>query len=139
MPLLEFVSLEEGLAPTGVTVWVADVIGSLPGAEVIVGQGRAGGLLRVFSITDTAVNHVLDVPDPAQRLSSLRQHLAIGALIPDLPGNQVAVAQPDLNFPVQVFSLAEDGASVIAALGAFAPEAGAVGAAGTVDTIAAGP
>ena len=137
-PLVEFAAFAAGQAPAGVEVWVADVIGSLPGAEVIVGQGRAGGLLRVFSVTGTGVTHVLDVPDPYHRSTSLRQHLAVGALIPDIAGNQVAVAQSDLSFPVQVFSLAEEGASVIEDLGALAPEASAAGADGSVDTIAAG-
>jgi hypothetical protein len=135
--LVEFAAFEVGQAPVGVEVWVADVIGSLPGAEVIVGQGRAGGLLRVFSITDNGVNHVLDLPDPYHRTTSLRQHLAVGALIPDFPGKQVAVAQSDLNFPVQVFSLTEDGASAID-LGALTSEASAAGSDGTLDTIAAG-
>jgi hypothetical protein len=138
-PLIEFSAFEAGQAPAGVEVWVADVIGALPGAEVIVGQGRAGGLLRVFSITDKGVTHVLDLPDPYHRSTSLRQHLAVGALIPDLPGNQVVVAQSDLTFPVQVFGLAEEGVWVIEDLGALAPdEPSAADAAGTVDTIAAG-
>jgi hypothetical protein len=137
-PVMEFAAFEAGQAPAGVEVWVADVIGSLPGAEVIVGQGRAGGVLRVFSVTDDGANHVLDVPDPYHRSTSLRQRLAVGALIPDLAGNQVAVAQSDLNFPVQVFALAEEGASTIEDLSALAPEAGAASANGTVDTIAAG-
>jgi hypothetical protein len=137
MPLLEFAAFEAGQAPGGVEVWVADVIASLPGAEVIVGQGRAGGLLRVFSITTNGVKHVLDLPDPYHRTTSLRQHLAVGALLPDFPGNQVAVAQSDPNFPVQVFSLAGDEAPAVENL-VLAPEAGAAGADGTVGTIAAG-
>ena len=92
----------------------------------------------MFSVTDDGANHVLDVPDPYHRSTSLRQRLAVGALIPDLAGNQVAVAQSDLNFPVQVFALAEEGASTIEDLSALAPEAGAASANGTVDTIAAG-
>jgi hypothetical protein len=137
-PLIEFAAFEAGQAPGGVEVWAADVIGARPGAEVIVGQGRAGGLLRVFSITEQGVTHVLDLPDPYHRSTSLGQHLAVGALIPDLAGNQVAVAQSDLNFPVQVFALGEEGASVIEDLGALAPEAGAASADDTVDAIAAG-
>jgi len=137
-PVMEFAAFAVGQAPAGVEVWVADVIGSLPGAEVIVGQGRAGGVLRVFSITDDGANHVLDVPDPYHRTTSLRQHLAVGALIPDFPGYQLALAQSDPSFPVQVFVLAEDGASTIDDFSALAPdEASAAGADGTVDAIAA--
>lgn len=137
-PVMEFAAFEAGQAAAGVEVWVADVIGSLPGAEVIVGQGRAGGVLRVFSVTDDGANHVLDVPDPYHRTTSLRQHLAVGALLPDFPGYQLALAQSDPSFPVQVFVLAEDGASTIDDFSALAPdEASAAGAGGTVDTIAA--
>jgi len=50
----------------------------------------------------------------------------------------VVVAQSDLNFPAQVFALAEEGASVIEDLVALAPEAGAASANDTVDTIAVG-
>jgi hypothetical protein len=137
-PLAEFAAFAAGQAPAGVEVWVADVIASLPGAEVIVGQGPAGGLLRVFSVTGTGVTHVLDLPDPYHRATSLRQHLAAGPLIPGVAGNQVAVAQADLSFPVQVFSLAGDGVSVIEDLGPLAPEGGAAGADGSINTIAAG-
>ena len=122
-PVVEFAAFEAGQAPAGVEVWVADVIGALPGAEVIVGQGQAGGLVRVFSVTDDGAKHVLDVPDPYHRTTSLPQLLAVGALLSDFPGYQLALAQSDPSFPVQLFSLNADGTSVAEDLSALAPDA----------------
>lgn len=137
-PIVEFAAFGPDRAPFGVEVWVADVIGSLPGKELIVGQGRAGGTIEVFSVTEQQVRHVIDIPDLYHRKTSLPQQLAIGALIPDLPGNQVAVAQGDPTFPVQVFSLTEDGASTIGEIDALSGEAGAASAVGRLDAIAVG-
>ena len=135
-PLLEFVAFDSGQAPAGVEVWVADVIDSLPGAELIVSQGSAGGLVRVFSLASGAPVHVLDLPDPLHRTDSLPEHLTVGGLVPDLPGNQVAVAQSDPSVPVQVFRLAEDGTDLLAEIDA---SSGARSAGdGTIGTIAIG-
>jgi hypothetical protein len=133
IPLLEFEAFSPGQAPAGVELWVGDVISSLPGAELIVGQGEAGGILRVFSVAQGVPVHVLDVPDPLHRTTSLHQHLAIGELIPELPGNEIAVAQIDPHVPVQVFHLDENGAGLIDELAANAA------AAATTETVAIGP
>jgi hypothetical protein len=116
MPLLEFEAFEPGLAPDGVELWVADVIASRPGAELIVGQGAAGGQLRVFSLAQGIPEHILDVPDPRHRTTSLAQHLAVGVLMPDMLGDEIAVAQNDPSFPVEVFHLDESGNTMIADL-----------------------
>jgi hypothetical protein len=114
--LFEFRVFEPGQAPAGVEVWVADVIASLPGAELIVGQGTAGGVLRVFSVAGGVPEHVLDLPDPLGRATSLRGHLTVGDLVAELPGNEIAVAQSDPTFPVQIFHLDVDNAELIAEL-----------------------
>jgi hypothetical protein len=103
--LIEFEAFNHGEAPDGVQLWVGDVVSWLPGAELIVGQGRAGGLLRVLTMWSGVPVHVADVPDPLHRSSSLASYLAIGPLIPGLPDRQVAVAQPDGGVPVQVFDM----------------------------------
>jgi hypothetical protein len=135
-PLIEFAAFEPGWAPIGVEVWVADVLASLPGAELLVGQGAAGGLVRVFSLARGVPEHVLDLPDPRQRTTSLGEHLTVGDLVPDLPGNEVAVAQSDPAFPVQVFRLDAAGAELIAELDS-ASGSRAVGT-GVIGTIAIG-
>jgi len=103
--LVEFEAFNPGEAPDGVQLWVGDVVSWLPGAELIVGQGRAGGLLRVITMWSGVPVHVADVPDPLHRSSSLQSYLAIGPLIPGSPDLQVAVAQPDGGVPVQVFDM----------------------------------
>jgi hypothetical protein len=45
------------------------------------------------------------VPDPLNRETSLHSHLAIGNLLSDLDGNEIAIAQGDPRTPVQVFNL----------------------------------
>ena len=103
--LIEFQAFDPGEAPDGVQLWVGDVVSWLPGAELIVGQGRAGGLLRVLTMWSGVPVHVADVPDPLHRSSSLQSDVALGSLIPGLPGWQLAVAQPDGAIPVQVFDM----------------------------------
>jgi len=134
-PLLEFNAFTPEEAAAGVELWVGDVISSLPGAELIVGQGSAGGCLRVFSVAQAVPVHILDLPDPLNRTTSLRQHLAIGDLIPELPGDEVAVAQIDQQLPVQVFHVDESGATLVNEL----PSTAAAGAAATTGTVAIGP
>jgi hypothetical protein len=86
-----------------VELWIASLTGSLPGAELIVGQGSAGGLLRIFRVADGVPTHLLDVPDPRHRTTSLPRQLAVGSLLLDMPGDQLAVVQPDPGFPLQMF------------------------------------
>ena len=63
-PLLEFEAFEAAPAPTAtISLWVGDVIATLPGAEIIVGQGGAGTPLRVFNVADGVPIHVLDATD----------------------------------------------------------------------------
>jgi len=106
--LAEFEAFSPGMAPAGVEVWVGDVMADLPGAELIVGQGSAGGSLRVFTLASGVPMHVLDVPDPLSRTAILHGQLAIGNLLPDLDGNEIAVAQGDSSAPIQVFNFNAD-------------------------------
>jgi hypothetical protein len=108
--IMEFTAFPAGAAPAGVQVWVGDVIASLPGDELIVGQGAGGGTLSVFSLADGRPVHLFDIPDPLPRTSTLQRYLAIGDLLPDFSGNEIAVAQPDAGLPVQIFHLSESGA-----------------------------
>jgi hypothetical protein len=103
--LAEFQALPPGAATGGVELWVGDVMAEFPGAELIVGEGSAGGRLRVFTLASGIPTHVLDVPDPLTRSTTLHSHLAIGDLLPDLDGNEIAIAQEDSQIPVQVFNL----------------------------------
>ncbi|HEX7409812.1 MAG TPA: hypothetical protein VF515_19450 [Candidatus Binatia bacterium] len=111
--LLEFEAFERGQAPAGVELWAADTIAALPGAELIVGQGRAGGRIRVFTLAGGVPKLVLELPDPLHRATSLSRLLAIGHLVPDLDANQIAVAQADSQLPVQVFDVKADGADLL--------------------------
>lgn len=121
-PLFEFTAFDPGQAPGSVELWIADVIDSLPGAELIVGQGRAGGLLRVFSLNQNTPRHIMDVPDPRHRTTSLAQYLAVGTLLPEFPGNELVVAQPDATFPLEMFRLDEQGATMTEDFGISASE-----------------
>ena len=127
--ILEFTTFSGSSSTNGVQLWAGDVISNLPGAELIVGQGAGGGTLQVYSFTTGAPVHLFDISDPLPRRSSYKQNLAIGDLLPALPGDEVAIAQPDPSLPVQVFHLTEseavltneidpsdDGASAIGSL-----------------------
>ncbi|MFQ5666134.1 MAG: hypothetical protein ACE5I7_06835, partial [Candidatus Binatia bacterium] len=135
--LFEFEAFERGQASAGVELWVGDVISSLRGAELIVGEGRAGGVLRVFTLSQHVPTHLFDMPDPLGRATSLHQHLAIGDLLPEMPGNEVAVAQADAYFPVQVFHLDKDGATLADEVDATSNSTALMGA--TVGTVTIGP
>jgi len=100
---LEFEAFESGAAPAGVEVWAADVIAASPGAELIAGQGSAGGRVRIFTIDAGIPKLVVELPDPLHRATSLGRLLAVGDLLPGLPGNEIALAQPDPHQPVEVF------------------------------------
>lgn len=106
--LAEFPAFPPGAAPAGVELWVGDVMTAFPGAELIVGEGPAGGRLSVFTLASGAPTHVLDVPDSLNRSTTLHGHLAIGNLLPELEGNEIALAQGDSRIPVQVFNLDAD-------------------------------
>lgn len=112
--LVEFAAFPPGAAPAGVELWVGDVISNLPGAELIVGEGPSGGRLSVFTLASGVPTLVLDVPDPFDRSTTLRGHLAIGNLLPDFRGNEIAIAQADPRIPVQVFNLDADGNAPVA-------------------------
>jgi len=62
-PLLEFDAFDAEPPPAKITLWIGDAIPTLPGAEVIVGQGESDTPLRVFSIVHGVPVHVLDVPN----------------------------------------------------------------------------
>jgi len=110
--LLQLAAFAPGQAPAGVEMWIAPLMGSLPGAELIVGQGSAGGLLRVSRVVEGVPTHLLDVPDPRHRATSLPRQLAVGSLLLDMPGDQLAVVQSDPGFPLQIFYCNTDGAVV---------------------------
>jgi hypothetical protein len=129
--LLEFEAFEPGGAPDGVETWTGDVIPALRGDELIVGQGAAGGRIRVFSLATGIPRHVLDFPDPFQRTTSFRRHLAVGSFVPNMRVDVVAVAQSDPRFPLEIFDLSERGGHLVSSLGL--PAAG-----GAIDAIAAG-
>ena len=101
----EFAAFAPGVAPAGIELWVGDVLTAFPGAELLVGEGPAGGRLSVFTVASGVPVHVLDVPDPLHRATSLHGHLAIGNLLPELDGNEIAVAQGDPRIPVEIFNL----------------------------------
>lgn len=111
--LAEFTAVPPPAAPTGVELWVGDVLSAFPGVELIVGQGPAGGDLRVFTLASGVPTHVLDVPSLG-RSTSLHSHLAIGDLLPELEGNEIAVAQGDPGMPVQVLNLDADHSNPVA-------------------------
>ena len=106
--LAEFEAFSPGMAPGGVELWIGDVIADLPGAELIVGQGPAGGSLRIFTVAFGVPTYVLSVPDPLSRTAILHGQLATGNLLPDLDGNEIALAQGDSSIPVQVFNFNAD-------------------------------
>lgn len=106
--LAEFEAFSPGMVPAGVELWIGDVMADLPGAELIVGQGPAGGSIRVFTLAAGAPTYVLSVPDPLSRTALLHGQLAIGNLLPELDGNEIALAQGDSSIPVQVFNFSTD-------------------------------
>lgn len=102
-PLLEFQAFPDQVTD-GVELWIGDVFPDVPGEELIVGEGSAGGGLRVFSLASGSPRHLVDVPDPQQRATCLRDHVALGQFFVDRPGLNLAVAQSDASVPVQIFS-----------------------------------
>lgn len=111
--LLEVAALGSADARDGLRLWVGDVIANLPGDELIVGQGAAGGKLCVYSFADGNPRYLFDVRDDLPRLSTLQEHVAIGNLLPGLSGAELAVAQPDPRLPLQIFHLSESGATLV--------------------------
>jgi hypothetical protein len=111
--LLEIIPFTAGTLRTSVSLWVADVVDTLPGAELIVGQGSDGGRIVVYNLA-ASTRPLFDLPNPLQRASALSRFLAIGDLIPNLGGLEVAVAQPDTTVPVQVYHLTAQGAQQVA-------------------------
>ena len=106
--LAEFEAFSPGMAPAGVELWVGDLVADLPGAELVVGQGSAGGALRIFTLASGVPTFVLDVPDPLSRTAILHGQFAIGNLLPELDGNEIAVAQGNSKAPIQVFNFNAD-------------------------------
>jgi len=106
--LLEFAAFPAAEVPEGVELWIGDVVPDSPGSELIVGQGSAGGELRVFSLASGVPRHLLDVPGAQQRATSLQDHVALGHFFPGRPGVDLAVGQHDATLPVQMFSLSAE-------------------------------
>jgi hypothetical protein len=103
-----------GDAPAGVELWIGDVVPGLPGAELLVGKGPAGGDIQVFSLGAGTASHVADLP--LARATSLQRHLTIANLLPELPGLEVAVAQVDSDQSVQILSFASGRGQIAAEL-----------------------
>lgn len=105
--LLELTAFEPGEARDGLELWVADVFPSSPGSELIVGQGSAGGNLRVFTLGGDTPRQLSELPDPDGRTTILRAHLGVGALFPGDAARQLLIAQPDSSLPIEVYSAQE--------------------------------
>jgi len=127
--LLEFEPFDVH-APNGLEVSVGDVLAGLDGAELLVSQGASGGTIRIFNLSQSIPMHVLDVDDPLHRTTSFKQQLAIGDLMPGMPGKELAVAQADPHVPVQVFHMDAGTATAIDKLSEPPDEAAANIAAG---------
>ena len=104
-PLLEFQAFPVGTVPFGIELWVGDVVSTVAGAELIVGQGAAGGTLRVFTLASGVPTALLDLPDPLHRPTSLWGHLAVGDVLPGVLGNEIVVAHSDPSGPLEVLNL----------------------------------
>jgi hypothetical protein len=105
--ITEFSVFAPGTARAGVALWIGDVIDSLPGAELIVGQGATGGEVRVFSVATGVAQPLLDLPNESGRTTALARHVAIGDVVASLPGSEVIIAQEDARAPIEVFHLSE--------------------------------
>lgn len=103
-----------GDATAGIEVWVGDIVPALPGAELLVGQGPAGGHIRVFSVQSGNALPVTDVP--FTRTTSLQRHLTVADLLPGLPGLEVAVAQADSDQPIRILNFASGSGQLAAQL-----------------------
>lgn len=111
--LEEFQAFSEE-ARAGVELWIGDVVPGLPGAELLVGQGPAGGDIRIFSLESGSAYHVADVPFTLT--TSLQRHLTVADLLPGLPGPEVAVAQADSDEPIRILSFASGSGQLAAQL-----------------------
>jgi hypothetical protein len=109
--LAQFEAFAPGMVRGSPEVWVADVIASRPGAELIVGRGPTGGELRLFSVAGGTAVRLYDFPDVPERSTTLARLLAVGNIIPSLPGNEVAIAQRDARRPVAIYRVTESNAS----------------------------
>lgn len=108
--LAEISAFAAGTVRTSVSLWAADVIDSLPGAELIVGQGPDGGEIVVYSLASGSARRLFSMPDVLQRSTARAGFLAIGDLVPNMAGAEVAIAQPDAAVPIGVYHLTAQGA-----------------------------
>ncbi len=109
MLLLEFAAFAAGEAPDGVELWAGDILPAYPGDELIVGQGAAGGQLRVFSFASGVPMQVAAVPT-LQRSTTMLHQVGIGDPLPEIPGRMLAIAQSAPLLPIQLVRF--DAASV---------------------------
>lgn len=109
--LAQFEAFAPGMVRGNPEVWVADLIPNRPGAELIVGRGPTGGELRLFSLAGGTPTRLYDFPDVPERSTTRARLLATGNIIPNLPGNEVAIAQRDAQRPVAIYRVTETGAS----------------------------
>jgi hypothetical protein len=119
-----------GTVRTAVSLWVADVIDTLPGAEIIVGQGPDGGELAVYSFATGSARRLFTLPGVMQRTSTAPGFLAIGDLIPNMAGLEVAIAQSDATVPIGVYHLtAQEAKHLLSVSAATMDTIGAIAAA----------
>lgn len=116
-PLAEITPFTAGTLRTSVSLWVADVIDTLPGAELLIGQGTDGGAVGVYNLANGS-RPLFNLPDTPYRATSLSRFLAIGDLIPNLGGLELAIAQPDATVPVRVYHLTAQGAKHVSTVSA---------------------
>lgn len=103
--LAEISVFTPGSVRMSVSIWVDDVIDTLPGAEIIVGRGTEGGDIVVYSFSSGSARRLFSFPDALQRATAMPRFLAIGDLIPNMAGPEVAVAQNDAAVPIAVYQL----------------------------------
>lgn len=107
--LAELSVFSPGTVHANVSLWAADVISALAGAELIVGKGADGGDIVVYSLASGTPRRLFSLPDALRRTSALTRFLTVGDLIPNMPGLEVAIAQPDAEVPVDVYHLTATG------------------------------
>lgn len=114
--LAEISVFAAGSVRAAVSLWTADVIETLPGAELLVGQGPDGGEIVVYSFASGSARRLFQLPGALERRTALQRYLAVGDLIPNLAGVEVAVAQPDATIPIFVYQLTAQGTKQLLSL-----------------------
>jgi hypothetical protein len=116
--LAEMSVFSAGTVRTSVSLWVADVIDTLPGAELIVGQGPDGGEIVVYSLASGSPRRLFTLPGGLERTTATSRFLAIGDLIPNMAGLELAIAQSDATVPIGIYHLTAQGAKQVLSVSA---------------------